>query len=184
MRDMNQPRSPRARRQAGFTILELALTVLIVGVVMVKASEVFSSSSKAQNSMSVRDVLEERVRATTERITNRLRQAGETTVLDVPEFPEASRSIRFRRLTGYDLANGQQWGPEESIALVRPNQEQDLALVVWSSGVQGSVWATDVDDIRFSREGRRIRFAIEASALGPEADRITVRRDSDVTLQN
>jgi len=170
------------RRQAGFTLIELAIVVLVVSVLVVKASEIFGASSNAQNSISVRDVLEERVRTATEKITNRLREAGNATVQGVPDFPESASSIRFHRLEAYDLMLGPQWGPEETIALVPSSR--GVGMVIWSSGTLSDTLAIDVTELQFSREGRRIRFGIEATALGPLNDRITVRRNSDVTLQN
>jgi type II secretory pathway pseudopilin PulG len=168
--------------RSGFTMIELLVLVVIFGLVIVRASEVFSRSSTAQGSVTLREVMEERVRSATEKIANRLREAGGETVEDVPLFPSTSNSIRFRRLEIYDPLLGPDWGDEETISLVQPQGGEGM--LVWNDGTRPFVWCTGISSLRFSRDGRRIAFELEADATSPDGDRIQVRRRCNVATQN
>jgi hypothetical protein len=151
-------------------------------VVIVKASESFGVGSTAQSKLALQELMQDRLRRSTERIANRLRQAGADTLQDIPDSPESSSSIRFRRLESYDPAYGPVWGTEETISLVAP--DEDIGILMWNPGTGPRPWLTGVSEVQFSRNERRIHFALEASATAPDGEPIRVRSESNVTLQN
>jgi len=180
---MHSPRRAMSRR-AGLTLTELMLVVVVLGFVMMKSVEVLSTSSEAQETLAVRELLDARLRRVSERLANHLRQAGRGTIQDVPEIPETSDSIRYRRLVDYDPMTGRQWGVEETIFFQPHGEPSGKGSLVWNAGAGPMRWASEVSSVRFSRDGRRLRIDIEATATGARGDVIRLRRTTDVTIQN
>jgi len=89
----------RSRREGGFTLLELAISLMLLGIVSWAASLIASSS----NALMSDDLRELTLDAAAERITNRLaeelRAASADTVL--PVVLDESREVRFQKVTGF-----------------------------------------------------------------------------------
>src|SRR3990172_1550602 len=61
---------------AGFTLVELLVSLFLTGIVLVLMSGVFSGSSHARRQMNLRTEVQQGLRSLAEMVTGELRQAG------------------------------------------------------------------------------------------------------------
>lgn len=112
-----------------------------------------------------------------ERVVFHLRPAGVTTLEYVPNAPETSQMIRFKKAVQFDANYGPTWGHEALMEF----RDGELAL---SYGSYRRVLGQGLTNATFSLDGRTIRIRIRADGVGPEGEAIDVVRDGKVTLQN
>ncbi|MEQ8763409.1 MAG: prepilin-type N-terminal cleavage/methylation domain-containing protein [Planctomycetota bacterium] len=186
----------RSKRSAGFGLLELVVTLTILSLTLLTAAEALVSTIRTQSTASVREVLDEQVRRTLARLGDVLRQAGESTLLDVPDGPSTNGTMRFRLLRSYDPDSGPQWSPIGRLFLkLAPGEVAngtdddgdgriDEGALMFQVGGQTSQWCANVVEFTVSRYGRRLQLVLTCSARGAGGSMIEVRRTGHVTLRN
>lgn len=93
---MNAPlTSPRARR-AGFTLVEIAVSAAVLGLVMLTVGLVTMSGNKAYNAGMSRSRLGTQAQRALERIVSELEMAGVGGLTPVPTAPAGSSTLTFR----------------------------------------------------------------------------------------
>jgi len=112
----------RARRSAGFTLIEVALVVALFGTILGRVVLVFRSSTRACQVGSTEGHLEAVVNRVLDRIAERLQASSHTTVTPSLVAPFSSPTIDFQRTVGF--AGGVvTWSPTERIGFqYRPGE--------------------------------------------------------------
>jgi len=152
------------------------MTGILVATIL-PAMGSFLSAMNAQQSLSTRDLLDDKIRRTMERVVFHLRPAGLQTLEYVPNAPETSQRIRFKKAVQFDAIYGPTWGNEAMMEF----GDHELAL---SYGSYRQVLGRGFTNATFSLDGRTIRIQLRADGVGPEGETIHVVRDGKVTLQN
>jgi prepilin-type N-terminal cleavage/methylation domain-containing protein len=108
-----KPRAPRD----GFTLVELAITVLVLATVMGLPAMLLSSSWQTYRNGSANGGLDERARATVERITGLLEQASATKAGPVTGIPFHTPWTEFERVSGHQVGGMPVWTNKERILI-------------------------------------------------------------------
>jgi prepilin-type N-terminal cleavage/methylation domain-containing protein len=131
-------------RAGGFTLLELILSLSLLGILVFKASVAISTAAKFTSEGTSALVLEDQARLTLDRIAYAIMGSDRDTLIPEPEAPLYSEQLDFR--TSLGIQNGQVvWDDPERIGLgAQKNQltwfENPETLqerrIVWSNGVR------------------------------------------------
>jgi hypothetical protein len=167
----------RTRSQRGATVLEVAISLAVLVIAIIPAVGSMQATMNTQQNLMSQELLEEKVRRAGEQCAFHLRGAGLETLTGVPEAPETSQLIRYRRQTGFDPETGPTFGDEMMLFFSE-------GFLKWNSAAFTSVIARNLTNVTFSREGRTIRVRLRADATDPKGDRISVERTTHVTLEN
>jgi hypothetical protein len=182
--------------ERGFTLFELIISTAVLLGVLIASGNLFVTAATTQQTLGTRDLLEENLRRAMERIVNRVREAGLDTLVDVPDAPAVSSSVRFRRLQDYDVSRGSVFGPEERFWFRAPpggvlvgEGEGTIAPVqagtlMFDAGGSSVSWSDDLTSVAFGRTERGLEIALEARIMGPQGSTIVVRRRTHVALRN
>jgi hypothetical protein len=167
----------RKRERGGASIIEVTLMTGILVATILPAMGSFLSSMNAQQSLRTRDLLEDKVRRTMERVVFHLRPAGLNTLDYIPDVPQSSQFVRFKKAVQFDVNTGPLWGYEMMMQFV--NGELSLC-----QGSYKRVLGKGLTNATFSLDGRTIRIKLRADGVGPHGESISVVREGKVTLQN
>ena len=195
--------TPRRVDELGKALVEITISAAILSVVLLSALSSFGTTLDVQSDLLSRDVLEENVRKTTQRIVHLLREARLDTLAEVPEAPLVSTSIVFQRITPDTLTGSVPEVEPEIEPEIEPSPEEqtptppDLQLVDGEERIlftDGRLDLESTDDlsslgrnlslVTFSLEGRAVLVTLRAEGRGSHGETIHVSRRTHVTLQN
>ena len=96
MRPRQFTRRSQRKGRAGFTLIEMLVTMLIASVMMTMMTGFFRANAEVQNNMTARTEAQQGVRALLEMVTQEVRQAGAC-------LPENGEFIALNAVDGGDL---------------------------------------------------------------------------------
>jgi prepilin-type N-terminal cleavage/methylation domain-containing protein len=199
------PKTRCEQASAGFTLLELMITVSLVSLVMVNVWLVLSESSKAYSARTVDYDAEVQAQRTLDRISEALIGASTESLETSVEAPNFADRLRFEINVGFE--NGEPvFGEPQEIRLEEPGQEVvwvespeevDQRRVVWSRWVreflEGEV-PNGIDDnangvidekgLSFDLEGDMVTTRLTIERPGSDGSLITKTLTSRVTCRN
>jgi prepilin-type N-terminal cleavage/methylation domain-containing protein len=105
------------RRSAGFTLLELVVTVAILGLVLTSLGLVQSRSSKESMVLRARAVAESRVRRTLDAVAAELTAVGRSLLLPDPTTVFGASTVTFQHPMGVSNAGLVLWGTASRLSL-------------------------------------------------------------------
>lgn len=190
---------PRLRPEAGLSIVEVVCSVTILAAMLVPVLGSVKSTTAANATMLASDLAEERSRKACARLSQYLRGAGLDTLSSVPEWPESIRAITFKRAVAQGNGTGGQdeEGEGEGEGQGEPapggewtDWEQETRIEYWARTIRLTCGprqidiASDIDDLAFSRKGRKLIVIVRIDTNNGFGDDIIVTRRFHVTLQN
>jgi prepilin-type N-terminal cleavage/methylation domain-containing protein len=194
------------KRRAGFTIMEVAIALVLVAVVSIKVALLLDMASTSETEDAAEMALEDQTRRVLDQIAFAVMGANRETLFPDPESPTYSEEVQYEVSIGVE--DGEVvWGDPEQIGLEDGNDTRVLWLqnpgeleerrVVWCNVVrpflEGEVM-NGVDDngnglvdekgLNFTLQGNMvaIRLSLERVRTGGEV--ITNTVETQVTLRN
>jgi prepilin-type N-terminal cleavage/methylation domain-containing protein len=113
------------RRSAGFTLLELLVTVAILGLVLTSLGLVQSRSSNESMVLRARSIAESRARRTLDSIASELTAVGRSLLLPDPTTALGASTVTFQHPTGVSNLGLVLWGNASRLALELDPKELD-----------------------------------------------------------
>lgn len=122
------PRSRSGRKQAGFTLLETMMALVLLAIVLAKAHGALSAATEATGKETAEVVLEDQARRVLRQIAFAVMSANRETLLPDVESPLTSENIRFSVNLG--IQDGEVvWSDPEKVGLAL---KADANQVYWS----------------------------------------------------
>lgn len=199
----------RQSSEYGNALIEIAVSAAVLSIILLSGVVFFGTTMDVQNDLLYRDLLEEKVRKTTQRVVNLLREARLDTLSDVPESPEVSTSIVFQRVTVDTLTqvaddtktNLDDDDGNTRTSSVNPYEDAYLTSNLELADGEERISFTDskldiesndslvtlgrdISLVTFSREGRGVLVTIHAQGKGADGEIMRITRSTHVTLQN
>lgn len=195
----------RLRLRAGFTVLEVTITLALVSLVLVNVGMVMRTSTSAYQSGASLSDLDAQADRTMDRIAMALMSSSRDSVTPLQESPTWTRDVEYQLNIGVEDGKPVWSDPERIEAVVQQGQviwRQNPALVnerrvVWtnwvSSYLEGEL-PNGIDDngnglvdesgLAFSFQGRMVTIRLTLDREGPEGRRMTRTLETRVTLRN
>ena len=133
-----------ARRRAGFTLVELMIAVVILGLVSMNMLMISRSGTSAVESEAFRTTLEDEADLTAERVRKALLSAAADTLDPVVGRPLGSASLRYQTVLGTNDAGEPVHGDPERIAWTADDAGSGRVLWTRSPDLDGErtlVWS-------------------------------------------
>ncbi len=193
----------RKQSECGSAIVEIAISAAVISTVLLSGVVFFGTTMDVQNELLSRDLLEEKVRMTTQRVVHILREARLDTLSEVPESPDTSTSIVFQRVKENTLSTNldEYINTRTKLASESPyaetyvtsrleleDGEERIALTDSKLAVETNDKADtlekNISRVTFSKKGRKVLVTIHAEGKGPDGEKIKIKRSTHVTLEN
>ena len=155
MRSAGQRARASARRQAGFTLIELMIAVVILGLVSMNMLMISRSGTSAVESEAFRTTLEDEADLTAERVRKALLSAAADTLDPIVGRPLGSASLRYQTVLGTDDAGEPVHGDPERIAWAADDAGSGRVLWTRSPDLDGErtlVWSKAVPPLHQGEE--------------------------------
>lgn len=196
-------RRPRTH-QSGLSLLEILFVVSLLGVLVIKASLVVSSSNEILSRQSMEASIEDQARSLVDRIALGIMSTDRDALTPVLN-PEHSTGIRYQVSLG--MEDGEVvWAPLEEIALAgagnevvwreSPNMTEEKR-VVWSRQVRALLEGEEVNDIddngnglvdeeglNFLIEGNQVTVRISLGVFTENGEQVVKSVESTVSCRN
>jgi len=112
------------KSSAGFTVVELAIAVVLSGLMLGAIAMIFDSNRRALRAGATADNLEEQAYATVQKLRTILAPSGKSAISPMPIAPLHTSTIQFQR--GVDIVNAELvWSPPERLVLEYSPGETD-----------------------------------------------------------
>ena len=116
---------PRSRRQAGFTLLEIAVAMGVLGVVLGAVGAFQARSNQASKSMLTRADAEMRARRALERVADELTGVGQSLLFPDPTTALGASTLTYQRPAGVNGSGVVQWSQPARLQLELESGETD-----------------------------------------------------------
>jgi hypothetical protein len=192
-------------RRAGFTVIELAIALVLLVVVSIKAAMLFDFAAESQLEDAADLALEDQARRTLDQIAFAVMGADRETLFPDPEAPAHETRVEYKVSLG--VQDGEVvWGDPEEIALSGQDSQvvwsqnkgqPEERHVVWSNVVrpylEGEV-LNGVDDndnglidekgLMFTLQGNRVTIRLSLQRAQSTGTVLTQSVETSVTLRN
>lgn len=119
---------PGRKRSSGFTLLEIAVAMGVLGVVLGAVGAFQTRSNEASRSLLRRADAESRARRALERVADELAAVGQSLLFPDPTTALGASSLTYQRPSGVDASGVVQWTPPSRLQLELEAGEADDGL--------------------------------------------------------
>jgi hypothetical protein len=195
---------PRASARGGWTVVELAIALVLLATIAVKATLVLTTANETQGQDSAQMSLEDQARRVLDRIAYAIMGADRETLFPEPVSPIPSTMLRYQVSLGFEdgdvIWDDEQIGlsVDEEQVLWRKNPGMPGELrVAWCNVVRpyldGEVFNGSDDNANGVIDEKGLAFVIDRDAvtirlslerIGPAGEPITQTVQTTVTVRN
>ena len=123
------------RRIAGFTLIEILLSVGVMGIILAALAQVQVQSSAQSKSLQARVTAESRARRTLDRVADELTGVGHSLIFPDPSSVFGTSALTYQRASGVSGAGVVTWGTPSRLDLQVDPRELDNGLDDDSDGL-------------------------------------------------
>jgi type II secretory pathway pseudopilin PulG len=113
------------RKTAGFTLIELVLSIGVMGIIITALAQVQMRSSAQSKIMQAREVAEGRARKALDRVADELTGVGRSLIFPDPSTPFGTGAMTYQRATGVSNLGVVTWGTPSRLELQLDPRELD-----------------------------------------------------------
>lgn len=196
----------RGTRQAGFTLIELMIALVLLTILFIKLTMVVNQASKSHQRESMAMVLEDQANLVLDRVSFAIIGSDADTLIPEPEAPFYTPEIEYQVSLGVE--NGVVvWSDPETIGLDpddpallywgKNKDELDERVVVWCrtvaelmkdeilNGADDNLnGITDETGLSFVVNGDSVTIRLTLERLNKEGDPVRISKETTVTCRN